>query len=127
MSFTHTITRQWSRSGELPLSSSVSATGDIEVNISRAIPLGSTDYEITQTLDVSEMQSVFMRCDTACTVEFNSGGSPAFTITLQADVPVEWVTGTGTNPLTADVTAFFITVAGSGGDAQFEFRSLVNR
>lgn len=76
------------------------------------------------TVDVSQAVSIAMEWSPAsgsstCVLKTNSSGSPADTITLQADKPLYWdtrifsVEGKAC-PLTVDVTSLFITTTAIG-------------
>lgn len=122
MAFTHTQSRNFS-SGSATDTSSKSYTGSLEINIDETIAAG-TDTLIPVGIDVSALQSLYMKSDVACTVEVNSGSSPTKTISLAADEPYCWPMGGNTSPLGAsDVTGLYITNA---AEANFTMYALVD-
>lgn len=123
MSFSHNITQTFSRAGEIPLGSTVTVTGSAEATISVALGESATDTLQAISLDVSEMQSLFLLSTVDCTVEANKPDGPAFTISLVANRPLVWTSGNGTNPFSADVTALYTTNTDAG---QFDLRVLYN-
>lgn len=122
MAATHNLAQNWSGGG-LSLSASNSYEGTGEANIvAESVPDSTTDQEITISIDVSAIQSIYIKSSTALTLETNNAGAPVDTIVLVADVPYIWYTGSYfTNLLTTDVTALFLTNA-SGSAATFELR-----
>ena len=96
-------------------------TGGAQASVSESIPDSSTDLEVTFTLDVSAIQSIYIKSDEDLTLETNSGGSPTDTITLKAGVPYIWHAGSyHTNLLTADITANIFLTNASGSAALLE-------
>lgn len=95
-----------------------SASGLIKVN--EAIANGQTDKVVTFTADQSAMSAFWLMSDQIVTVETNNGTTPTDTFVLTANEPLVWVsTGEYTNPITADITAIYITNA-SGSTANVE-------
>lgn len=73
---------------------------------------------------MSALASVYILSDQDLTLKTNSTGSPDDTIILTANKPVIWYAGCGwTNPLTVDVTKFYLT-NGGGTSATFRARFL---
>ena len=105
--------------GGLSLNYRVEAEAGQELNIDESIPVGNNQL-LAFVCDVSQLKSFFLVADGALTVETNSGGSPANTITLAANEPFSWVDGdptlrdTGGTAITTDITALYITNATSG-------------
>ena len=125
MAFTHTIVSTW-KAGDDELVKSETLTGSGESRISESIADSASDLEITFTLDQSAMQSFYMVSDQAITVETNNGAAPTDTFTLAANIPLVWTVGGGSiNPVTADITALFITNS-SGSAANLEIRALTD-
>lgn len=125
MSFTHTLTRGFSRAGE-SLSQSNNYTGGLELNISETIPGGSTDLLVSCTLDVSACKSFYMQSTRDMTIETNSGSSPGNTIALKANEPYMWAPNyAAAFGLTVDVTALYITLA-AGADDTLIIRATVD-
>lgn len=121
MAFTHTLVQQWLENG-VTVDSSVNYSGDSEAKISVSVADSVTDQLSVFSLDVSQIQLIYMSSTAALTVETNDGTTPADTIVLVADVPYIWHTGSYyTNLLATDITALYLTNA-SGSAATFELR-----
>lgn len=122
MAATHNLGVNWSGGG-LSLSASNAYSGTGEANIlAESVPDSTTDQQVNVAIDVSAIQSVYILSDQALTVETNNGTTPDDTITLVANTPYIWHTGSYfTNLLTTDVTALFLTNA-SGSTATFDLR-----
>jgi hypothetical protein len=114
---THTIVTQWSQSGATPSTSKMTVEAGSETNIVEPIPANSTNKQVAFTADVSQMKSVFMKCDVAVTVKTNSTGSPDKTITLAVGEAIKWTSTDGqSNPLgTVDVTTLYVTNGATAG------------
>lgn len=124
MAFSHTISRNFS-SGSSTVTASKTYTAGAEVNIDEALAASATDYQVNAAIDVSELESLFLYCDVACTIEVNSTSSPTATIVLAAGEPYLWPNGSATNPLGGtDVTALFCTIGSTAGTLQM--RALVD-
>lgn len=96
-------------------------TGDNYVQISDSTVTATTDKQYNCAVDVSGLTGFFLISTYAITVETNSGSAADYTWTLVANVPQFWFTGTGgTNPLSDDITALYVTNA-SGSTAQYSF------
>lgn len=109
MSLTHTLTIAYTNGAET-LRNSVERTSGAEANISETIAASQTDKLVAFTLDVSQAKSVFVQADAACTVETNSSSAPDNTLSLVADEPIIWYSGSSlTNPFTVDVTKLYVT------------------
>ena len=109
MAITATITKNLTAGGS-SISGSYTASGGLLQEYSEAIGADDVDTLVAGEIDVSQLQAWIIKCDTGVTVETNSGSSPADTITITANRPQMWDTLDGTvNPLTTDVTAFYIT------------------
>ena len=78
------------------------------------VPALASDYLVAYELDYSQCKGIFILADTTMTIETNSGGSPAQTIALTAGVPVAWMYGSGVCPITADITALYVTSTAGG-------------
>lgn len=89
-------------------------------SVSVAVPAGSTDLEVICAIDVSQIGVVCISADQDLTVKVNSTGTPAPEIALKANAPYIWDEDSYfTNLLTADVTKFYVSNAGTT-DATFE-------
>ena len=76
------------------------------------------DTEVTVNIDVSALQFLVIYSSVELTIKTNSDSAPDDTFTVLAGKPFLWydgINGEGaTNPITADVTAFYISKADSG-------------
>lgn len=114
MSLTHNVTLKWTSGGN-EIEHTISKSSGAENNLEEVIPLNSTDLLLAWTLDVSQLKFLYIVATANMTVETNSGAAPGNTLTLVANEPVEWHTGSPiTNPLTVDVTALYVTNTTSG-------------
>lgn len=109
----HNFTLAWSRSGE-SISKTVTVTADSEYNADIPLTASQADEQVAATLDVSEIKSIFISSDVDVTLETNSSSAPDETLSITADEPFVWRTGSGVvNPLETDITALYLT----NGDA----------
>lgn len=124
MSFTHTLTQVWAQ-GNNSISQQVSKSADGETNRDVTVPENSTDLLVNFTLDVSELKALYIVSDKAMTIQVNSGSSPSVTLTLVANEPLVWWTGSShANPFSStDVTALYLTT-GAVGEAILKIRAL---
>lgn len=76
-------------------------------------PASTTDALLTIAITAANLQELVLTSDKDVTLEANSGSSPAFTISLKAGEPLIWKKSPGyfANPITANVTAFYVTCA----------------
>lgn len=91
-----------------------SVTKENEAAIDEEITFGSlaTDVLVALVLDVSQISSLCIVADAACTIKTNSSSSPAQTISLTANKPLRWNDGMAhANPLTTDITAIYVSCA----------------
>ena len=111
-------------SGTNEVRKTVSKTASGEANLSETIPADSTDLELVIAIDFSALKMLLIVSNKALTLETNSGSVPDDTITLVADEPLVWWTGSPhSNPLTADVTSIFVT-EGASDEAILDIRTL---
>lgn len=92
--------------------SGITATGagNLGLDVGVVVPASTTDQLYTLAIDVSEIQTLFLYTDGALTLETNSSSAPDQTLTFAANKPLVWVYGMpSTNPLTTDVTKFYLT------------------
>lgn len=126
MYFTHSI-EQVFQQGNLPaISKKVTLTADGENNRDVVVAAEASNYLVAMVIDVSQLKMLYIVSSKDVTFETNSGGSPADTLTLLADVPVSWYPGCGyVCPLGTDVTAIYLTNAGDE-DAAVQMRFLID-
>lgn len=127
----HNIDVTWSRGANSadPVAQRVTKSAQAELILGDdASPLqiadSTTDGEVVAALDVSALKSLMILSDQNVTIETNDGSSADDTLTLVGGEPLVWWDGCGYScPLTADVTAFYITNA-SGATANVQMRFL---
>jgi len=92
---------------------SFTSTGTLGINIGTvAGASATTEYDIS--IDVSQLNSIFLYSDGDLTLKTNSSSVPDQTITIKSGVPFFWTKDMGiTNPLTTDVTKFYFVNAGA--------------
>lgn len=102
----------------------VSANSEEEFSVAAA---ASGNTTLVLAVDVSALQSFWLKTDKACTIKTNSSGAPDNTIVLTADQVFHWhaVSGGPANPLTVDVTSLII-VNGAGAVANVSGAFLQN-
>lgn len=130
MALTHATSAQVTVSGRT-IKGNVNISSGNNKSVDESIPDSSTDLLVTETVDVSTLQSIIMVSDQQITVETNDGTTPQETIILKANDPLVWRKGgnqlDGSDypaiPFSADVTGFFVTNA-SGAAAQLKMEIL---
>jgi hypothetical protein len=112
------IKHTWARTikndaGGTVVAESTVVTATAEENLSEPVPASST-VNVVISVDVSQIQSFFIRSNKALTLKTNDDGSPDQTISLAANVALAWnaVDSLGSNPLTADITKLTFVNAG---------------
>lgn len=111
MSITHTLTDKVSSSSGGSLSAQATEVGTSEYSVDQTFPAGSSNASLTGAFNYADIQSIYMLADQNLTLETNSGSSPSNTFSLIAGRPLVWSKSAGyfSNPLTANVTALFVT------------------
>jgi len=108
-----------------PLQQTVVLTANSSTIDSIVCAANTTNQLTTLAITKANLQLLYMVSDTAMTVKTNSSGSPQETITLTANTPYMWFTGSGiTNPLVSNVTALYVTSVLAG---TLEVRVLQNQ
>jgi len=98
------------RIGNNTLSTAVTKTADGSYIFDDAIAANQTDKLLAASVDVSQVQAIYISSDQDCTIETNSSSSPAQTLAIDANNPLVWTKDSGvTNPLTTDITALYVT------------------
>jgi len=118
MAITHAVTF-----GLLEGSTGVSTTTNVDVDasvkIDDTLATGTTNREYLVPVDMERMKTLLLHSTKDVTVKTNNAGTPDDTFDLKANTPIVWRSGVGvTNPITVDVTSWFVTNA-SGDDARF--------
>lgn len=111
MSFSHLINYGVSINGGTPTSFNSSQTFDGQFALEVAVPAASTNFSIICPVDASQLKSVVMWSDAACTVVAKaSGGSTVDTFTFVANKPLLWQFGFPTScPVTGDYATLEVT------------------
>lgn len=123
MPFTHTLTEKLVV-GNTSIEKSNAQSAGANTSIDETIADSTTDGLINFTLDVSQLQSIYIVSDADITIETNDGSSPADTLSLVAGVPYVWHADSyHTCLLTTDITALYVTNA-SGGSARLQIEAL---
>lgn len=125
MSFSHVLAQSWSSSGR-EITSSKAYTGDSQISIDVSVPDSSTDMFVELSLDISEIQTIYILSDQAITLETNDGTTPGDTIVLVANKPLTWEVDSGhDNLFTVDVAALYVTQS-SGSAARLQIEALTD-
>lgn len=111
MAFSHLISYGVSVNGATPTTFNSSQTFDGQVSIQVAVPAASSNFSIICPIDASQLKSVVLWADAACTVVTKtSGGSTVDTFTFTADKPLLWQYGFPTScPITGDCATIEVT------------------
>lgn len=131
MSITHRQTPTWGAGATL-LGRAVDTTADTEQNVSVSIPNNTTDQALGVDWAADKLKSLYIIASRDCTLEVNSGSAPTDTISLTANVALNWLKSAGGREPFAGtagaVTNMYVTVPDvSGGAAcEFELRAAVD-
>lgn len=88
------------------------------------VAIAANNFLVGVSIDVSELEAIYINSTQDLTLETNSGGSPQETIALKANVPLAWfANGYFAVPFAGDVTGFYFT-NGSGVAADVTIRIL---
>jgi len=113
MSFSATLTYKAVCNGAT-FEGNVTKTAGKFQSFSETISADSTDQLVACTLDVSQIEFLYIKASGALTLETNDGSSADDTIALVADEPVMWHKSSGVVcPLTTDVTGLYFTEGNS--------------
>lgn len=108
-----TLTLTWTKAGDQTAQAVTISGGGAHQHIEDTIAGSTTDKQVNCAIDASNLKGIYLLATGALTLQANDGSSPDFTITLSANKPFVWYDGCGiTNPITADVTEFYVTNAG---------------
>jgi hypothetical protein len=125
---TANCTITWSVDGSSQEQTSFSKTdgGTIAVLDVDALAIPVTNQLYNLAIDVSQIKFILMIASADCTVEFNNSSSGTPTVSLKANEPyLWWVDAPWVNVLNVDVTALYLTAAGSG-TMNFTLRGIVD-
>jgi hypothetical protein len=131
MAITHSVTRSYKDQSSVTISFAESPTADNEDNIDLSIAGSTANQLIAWVVTKANLVSIILSANVACTVYTNgpSTGAPQDTIPLVAGQALIWTAATDGNskcPFSNNVTALYVTVAGSGACA-FKLRCLKNQ
>jgi len=110
LSFTNTATGQGRN-----LSKTNAHTASQSISIEETVADSTTDFQVNVAIDVSTIKAIIINSTQNVTLETNSGGAPAETIALLANVPLMWDENSYyANLLGTDIVALFFTNASGG-------------
>lgn len=112
MSFSHTITYNFSNNGGPSTLFTATNTFDGEVSVNVDVPASSTNFSIVCPVNTTLLQSLVLWTSAACTiVTKDSGGATLNTLTFgAANQPLIWnVSSPGSNPLTGTIATLEVT------------------
>lgn len=99
--------------GGTPVSQQTLLTAESALPVQVTVPAESEDLEISPlAIDISQLKVLQLLATADMEINTNdlAGGSPDDTITLAANKALVWFEGCGlANPLTVDVTKFYVT------------------
>lgn len=100
-------------SGSTLASASSREVGTVGQVINEQLGTGITDHLVSVAWTSAGVQSIVIIADADCTLETNSGGSPADTIALIANRPFIWRRGDGyyAYPFAGNVTSLYLTTS----------------
>jgi hypothetical protein len=113
---THYLQINWSGSSGVPVPSTQTLTGDVEVNLSQQVTATTVDQALPYACPVAALQEFFALSDQAVQLNFNAihSGAPILTLNLAAGVPYIWTAASGlANPFTGAVTSLYSSNAGA--------------
>jgi hypothetical protein len=125
-SLSDTISISYTGNGKSVSSKLGTFTGAKDAGIAIVVPAGTTNMAVTVAFPFANIQSIVFDSTQNLTILTNSTSSPGNTISLNANFGIFWGQGfLAAKPLTADVTALYMTNPGAT-DAAFNFRVLYN-
>ncbi len=110
------VTFTWTKDGDQahgPINVTIAGGGGGD-NVDNITLVTGTNVIVNNAIDTSQLKALYIHSTTDATIYANdtSGGSPSFHLTLTGGTPLVWVFGSGiTNPITADVTKWYVTNA----------------
>lgn len=107
-----------------PLNKSKVVTDEGTIDLEVAIADGQTNKLVACTLDISQLKALVVMSTKDMTLKTNDSSTPDDEFDLLANDPIVFTDGEHeTNPLTADVTALYVTNA-SGGAGTLFFKAI---
>tara|TARA_R110002167_G_scaffold366416_2_gene596392 strand:- start:1957 stop:2331 length:375 start_codon:yes stop_codon:yes gene_type:complete len=114
MAFTTYVTSTVTQ-GTFTITNTDAYTTDQVSKVQETVPTGTTNAELSFTIDISKLKAFSMQASQVMTVKTNSSGTPQETFALTAGTPIVFVEG-GAAIFSGDVTSLFVTNAsGSAG------------
>lgn len=97
------------------ITGSVDDVGATAITINTSVPASTANQLLTLAFTHTTLQAIFLLSNQNLTIKTNSSSSPAQTINLLAGIPYRWSLSAGyfANPITAAVTAFYLTTPGA--------------
>jgi hypothetical protein len=124
--YNHTIINSYTDDAGMVVNVATKFTGQTVSGYDGTIAALATNVLVEVAFAIADLQSLCIWSDTNLTIKTNSSTSPTQTINLLASVPIVWGTGLGSaDPITADVTALYVTNAASNL-ANFKVRALTS-
>jgi hypothetical protein len=115
VSISHKFDFTWSNGGT-PVTGSVSPTGDTEDNREFTVAGTTTDQQVALAFTKTKLQAILISSDQTVTLYTNDlhSGTPQDTITITANKPFVWYTGSGiANPFGGNVSTSYWSNAGA--------------
>jgi hypothetical protein len=102
--------------GTASISGNCSEVGSTVQKLDVAFASGTVDQLVPAAFTTAGLLGILLTCNVDATIETNSGGSPADTISLKADRPFVWrkTDGYFSNKFGTNVTAFYLTGTNAG-------------
>lgn len=123
MAFTHNIVRTYQEGGRTT-TNTLTLSGNSESAFSLSVAVASPDTALAASIKYAGLKALMISSDLDLTIETNDGTTPDDTIEVAAGKAYYWSADDGSdNPLTADVTALYLTATGTGS-ANVEIRVL---
>lgn len=92
----------------------ITCDGMQHAQVSLAVPCTNTEVNID--LDFADLKALIITCDQDMTLKTNSSSTPDDTFTIKKNIPLIWSEDCGfDNPVTADVSTAFATIASVDG------------
>src|ERR1700739_2821376 len=113
--FNHSITTGYGDDAGTVQSVITKYQGSTEIGYDGGVAAGTTDEHLTLAWPVASMLTFMAYSDQSVTLQTNDAETPVQTLTLPGGVQLVWGTNQhgGPNPITADVTALYVTNAGT--------------
>lgn len=96
------------------LQGAVADVGATGLQLNTAVPSNTTGQLLSISFTAATLQAIWLVSSQPLTIATNSQSTPGQTINLRAGIPYKWSASTGyfTNPITTNVTAFYLSTTG---------------